>query len=49
MAGAELSCTPHATLNRCRGVVFYREILRYSKEKILREMEDEGVVVVHQF
>ena len=45
---ADLSCTPHATLNQCRCVVFYREILLYFKEKLLREMKD-AVIVVHQF
>jgi len=28
--GAEVSCTPHATMNQCKGAVFCRDILRYS-------------------
>jgi len=46
--GAEVSCTPHATLNQCKGVVFCRDIIRYT-EKLLREMKGEGVVDVYRF
>lgn len=45
---AEVSCRPHATLNQSRGVVFCRDILRYSLEKLLRDMED-GFVGKHRF
>ena len=49
MPGIEMSCTPHATLNQCRGVTFFRDILRYSEEKLLREMKGKVVVAVHRF
>ena len=47
--GAEVSCKPHATLNQSKGVVFCRDLLRYSEERLLQEMTVEGVVAVHRF
>lgn len=47
--GAEVSCAPHATLNQSKGVVFCRDLLRYSEERLLQELREEGVVAVHRF
>lgn len=47
--GSEVSCTPHKTLNQSKGVIFHRDLLRYSEERLLRELTDEGVVAVHRF
>jgi len=49
VSGAEASCTSHATLIPCRAVVFSRDIIRYSDEKLMRQIENEGDVVIHRF
>ena len=43
------SCTPHATFNQSRGVVYCRELLRYSEEKLLEELRVHKVVGVQRF
>lgn len=47
--GAEVSCAPHTTLNQSKGVVFCRDLLRYSEERLLQEFREEGVIAVHRF
>ena len=42
----QVACTPHATLNQYKGVIFSRDIMRYSNEKLLHELSDHGVVGV---
>ncbi|KAG7166129.1 hypothetical protein Hamer_G010938, partial [Homarus americanus] len=41
-----VSCTLHATFNQCRGMVFSKELLRYSEEKLLKELRFQEVVKV---
>ena len=43
--GTQVACTHHATLNQCKGVIFSRDVIRYSYEKILHEVSDQCVVV----
>ncbi|KAG7160437.1 hypothetical protein Hamer_G001686 [Homarus americanus] len=38
VSGAPISCTPHATFNQCRRVVFSKKLLRYSEKKLLEEV-----------
>ena len=44
--GTQVACTPHATLNQCKRVIFSRDIKRYSNEKLLHELSDQDVVGV---
>ena len=44
--GTQVACTPHATLNQCKGVIFSRDVMRYSNEKLLHELSDQGIVGV---
>lgn len=44
--GTQVACTPHATLNQYVGVIFSRDVMRYSNEKLLYELNDQGVVRV---
>ncbi|KAG7167611.1 hypothetical protein Hamer_G031468, partial [Homarus americanus] len=44
-----VSCTLHATFNQCRGKVFSKELLRYSEEKLLKELRFQEVVKVDRF
>lgn len=48
VSGGEVSCTPLATINQCRGELFCRDNLQNSEEKLLKEMSSEGVCV-HRF
>ena len=43
-----ISCTPHATLNQSRGVVYAKELLRFSVEELQLELADQGVVRVER-
>ena len=36
-------CIPHVTLNKCKGVVYSRELIKYSEEKLLKEFENQKV------
>ena len=36
-------CIPHITLNKCKGVVYSKELVKYSEEKLLKEFEDQKV------
>lgn len=47
--GCEVSCAPHKTLNQSKGVIFCGDLLRYSEERLLREMAGQGVIAVHRF
>ena len=44
--GGEVKCTPHRSLNQCRGVIFSKELLKYSEEKLKKEFESQSVVEV---
>lgn len=46
--GAAVSCAPHATMNQSRGVVFSRDLLRYSEERLVKELEEYDVVAVRR-
>ena len=43
-----MSCVPHATLNQTRGVIFSRDLLRYSEERLIEELKDYNVVSVRR-
>lgn len=44
--GAKVLCKPHTNLYQSRGVVFCKELLRYSEERLL---QDEGVAAMLSF
>ena len=44
--GNQIESMPHKRLNQVRGVIRSVELLRYSEEKIQKELEDQGVVEV---
>ncbi len=45
---ASVSCSPHATMSQSRGVVFSREFLRYSEERLVTELENYDVTSVRR-
>ena len=44
--GNSASCTPHHTFNHTKGVIFSRELMKFSEEKLLQEFEDQKVIEV---
>ena len=44
--GVAASCLPHTSLNNCKGVVYCKELLRYSEEMLLEELRDQHVIEV---
>lgn len=46
--GATVSCSPHATMNQSRGVVFSRDLLRYSEERLVNELKNYDVTSVRR-
>ena len=46
--GMQVACIAHATLNWCREIIFSRNVMRYSNEKLLHELSDQGVVDVYR-
>ena len=48
LAGSDVDSMPHKRLNQVRGVIRSVELLRYSEEKIQKELEDQGVIEVKQ-
>nr|BDT63039.1 MAG: hypothetical protein [Trachysalambria curvirostris nimavirus] len=47
--GAQVQCSPHKTLNQCKGIVYSRDLMRYDEEKLLQELENCNVVTVKRF
>ena len=46
--GTKITCDPHATLKQCKGVVFSRDVIRYSEEKLVHELGSQGVMMVER-
>ena len=46
--GAKASCTPHTTLNQCKGVIYSYDLLKFSEEKLLHEFKDQKVIAVRR-
>ena len=44
--GVEAICTPHRTLNQCKGVISCFDLLKYSEERILEELKSQKVSAV---
>ena len=41
-------CSPHKSLNQCKGVIRSTHLLKYSEERLLKEFESQKVVDVKQ-
>ena len=48
LASCDVSVVGHATLNQSRGVVYCKDLLRYSEEELLDGLKDQGVVRVER-
>ena len=46
--GILAKCTPHKSLNHCKGVIRSTHLLKYSEERLLEEFETQKVVEVKQ-
>ena len=46
--GMKVNCTPHKSLNQCKGVIYSRDLLNYSEETLKRELEDQSVIDVRR-
>ena len=44
--GIQAKCVPHTSLNQCKGVIFSKDLLKYSEEKLKMEFESQSVVEV---
>ena len=40
------TCTPHKTLNQCRGIIYSRDLVNYSETRLLEEFADQKVTNV---
>ena len=38
--GPKVTCPPHSTLNQCKGIVFFRDVIYYSKERFVVSSQD---------
>ena len=48
LAGVEVQCTPHKTLNSCKGVVRSYESVHCTEEELLEWLKPQGVTAVKQ-
>ena len=46
--GCKTNCAPHKLLNQCKGVIYCRDLVDYSEEKLLSEFESQNVVAVQR-
>ena len=46
--GTEAKCIPHPSMNQSKGVVYSRELLNYSEDKLLDKFRSHKVVAVHR-
>ena len=46
--GTEAKCVPHPSMNQSRGVVYSRELINYSEDKLLNELQSQKVVAVQR-
>ena len=46
--GVETKCSPHVTLNQCKGVIFSTDLLKYSEARLQEEFAEQGVVDVRR-
>ena len=46
--GYKTNCAPHKLLNQCKGVIYCKDLLNYSEEKLLSEFEPQNVVAVRR-
>ena len=44
--GTQGACNQHNFLNQCKGIIFSRDVMRYSNEKLLHELNDQDIVEV---
>ena len=40
ITGIKASCSPHKFMNRCKGVVRSRHLMKYSEERLQEELKD---------
>ena len=48
ITGIKANCTPHKSMNRCRGVIKSRYLMKYSEERLQEEFKSQKVVDVKQ-
>ena len=48
ITGIKTSCSPHKFMNRCKGVIRSRHLMKYSEERLQEEFKDQKVVEVKQ-
>ena len=48
ITGIKASCSPHKSMNRCKGVVRSRHLMKYSVERLQEEFKDQRVIDVIQ-
>lgn len=46
--GCRSDCAPHRQFNQCKGVIYCRDLIKYSEEKLLLEFESQNVVEVRR-
>ena len=46
VTGKKIKCIPHISLNQSRGVIYAPELLKYSEEKLKKELESQKVTEV---
>ena len=46
--GTPAKCSPHRSLNQCKGVICSTHLLKYSEERLLKEFKSQKVVDVKQ-
>ena len=44
--GSEVKCTPHRSLNQCKGVIYSKDLINYSEERLQEEFESQNVIEV---
>ena len=44
--GYKVDCKRHQSMNSCRGVIFSKQLIKYSEEKLLQEFKDQHVTDV---
>ncbi|XP_064122432.1 uncharacterized protein LOC135226649 [Macrobrachium nipponense] len=46
VCGNKIKCEPHKTYNQSRGVIFSKALMKFSEEKLLKELKDQNVTEV---
>ena len=44
--GYKVDCKRHQSMNSCRGVIFSKQLIKYSEEKLLQEFKEQHVMNV---